>query len=463
MQTVWSILALAFLATDGSPADQPAPSGPRFTITFKISDSFVLPSPKTSVETPEPDTCSRPVAAAEGHEIWQLSLPEAIRIALDNSDFIRVVNEGKPLAEAACPLMEGLKTDGMPIVIASLEPDNAARFKADAMALVRSVEQQYWNLFMAHTHLCRAVQGVSTAEEVIGNLMAELTCCRGNGLEIAEIADAALRLDWLNADVSRGVSRTVDHERRLRAIMRLPSGDNRRIVPCTNPVDQWIVAGARSALKKENRAKRKHKRDDEPRLASPNTTDSLRQLIRNVSADFKSYKKATKAADADAKRLELQTRSYQEGRIPAGPFLDFVRQHAASATAEAGCLATYNITLAAIGEASGTLLTTRDIVVAEEAPHRPDTVHAGTAKRDDQASTTSFGTVETSIDELPQIAALPELEANAASHPATAKASEVTAKTVVFSMSLGGYNWELSFANAPQPVPGCAAACPERP
>ncbi len=73
-----------------------------------------------------------PSPIKERAETWPLSLREAIYIGLDNSEPIRVISVGR--YETPCtivPLNPGL---------------DAQQFKAEAMAHVRSVEQQYWHL-----------------------------------------------------------------------------------------------------------------------------------------------------------------------------------------------------------------------------------------------------------------------------------------------------------------------------
>jgi hypothetical protein len=446
MQTAWSILALALFATDGAPPDKPRPPGPRFTVTFRITDPFVAASPKTSAETPEPDRCSRPVEErVECRELWQLSLPQAIHVALDNCDFILVESETKALATHSLPLAGGLHAENLPIVITRLKADDDdALFKAEAMALVRSVEQQYWNLFVAQVHLENALRAVSIAEEVISKELAELACCREGCLELADAAD---RLDQLDNDLARGASSVAENEQRLRLIMGLPSADDRRIVPCTDPVNQWIAIGAKSVLKKENRARRKGKQRFESRAGVDDSAHSLAQLLLGVSDDFRSYQKARKSANAAAKQLEIQMRSYQKGRITADRLLVFVRQHAASVAAEARCLAAYNITLAALAEMSGTLLTYRDILVAEE----PETLHLAAEKKDDKARLTAFESDQATGNPVPQIEVIPEL-AKPATDPPSTEPAQVNAKLVRFSISLGGFKCELSVGKDTHPA-----------
>ena len=226
------------------------------------------------------------------------------------------------------------------------------------------------------------------------------------------------------------------------AILGLPPADNRRIVPCTEPVSEWIAAGAKSVLKKENRASRKHKKGDIVRPAASGSNDDLVQLVREFRTIYKSYQKAKKVAIAAEKKLDAQGRAYLEGKITPGRFLDFVRQYAASISNEAGSLAMYNTALAALAESSGTLLTMRDIVIKDA----PGAVHASAAgKRDDALEPSVMETTTGSVvDEVRDIVVLPDLTPKPIDEPAKPDSAARDGKTRIFSFTLGGYTCELS-------------------
>ncbi len=438
MQTAWSILALGLLfPTDGKAADESRPSGPRFTITVNITDATKPPCAKNAVDQPQPDSCPQAdLECAESQEIWQLSLPQAIRIAFDHSGFICVAGESKPSAD-------GSTADGTPTVIARLRADDAVQpFKASTGALVRSVEEAYWNLYAAEAHLMYAERELETAEEVMSEEIDALGCDQAPGPEFAVTAD---RLKVMTADVTRGACAVRDNEQRLRDLIGLPSRDNRRIIPCTLPVDQWIAFGAKSALKKEDRAQRKRNTSNEPQPAVQTSTESISQLLREVRTGYKSYQKTRKIASAQERKLDKATHAYHEGRLAAGPYLDVVRQAAATAAGEARCLATYNIALAATFEQTDTLLAYRDIVVSEF----PQPLHAKVLKRDDAARKTSFEEGVSRGDEVPAIEPIPNIDALIASRPAHAEADapDIKPRTVVFSISLAGFTCELSLGN----------------
>ena len=184
---------------------------------------------------------------------------------------------------------------------------------------------------------------------------------------------------------------------------------------------------------------------NEPRPAVQTSTESIAQPLREVRIGYKSYQKARKIAIAQERKLDKATHAYREGRLAAGPYLDFVRQAAATAAGEARCLATYNIALAATFEQTDTLLAYRDIVVSKSL----EPLHATVVKRDDATRKSSFEERVSSGDEVPDIDAIPNIAALIASRPANANANapEIKTRAVVFSISLAGLTCELSVGN----------------
>jgi outer membrane protein TolC len=195
------------------------------------------PAPLAKATEPEPQ------------EVWPLTLHDAIRISLDNSESIRVIPFGKqiipiagflPVEAAGAPpttmavdLPNGIKPDNSSIVIARLNADASSfRFKSEVMALVRDVERLYWGLARAHAGLWAADRAVSLAQEILNREQAELVVGRGTG---ADVEEAAQRLEQLNLDLATRTSDVITTERQLRNIVGLPPADNRRIIPVTPP------------------------------------------------------------------------------------------------------------------------------------------------------------------------------------------------------------------------------------
>jgi outer membrane protein TolC len=129
----------------------------------------------------------------------------------------------------------GLEANRAPIVIARLNADAAVwRFKAEIMAHVRSVEQQYWNLAQAHVQLWSSDRAVSLAQEILTREEAELSVGKGT---VADVAEARQRLEQFELDLVTRTSDVLTTERQLRNILGLPPADNRRIIPVTPPTE----------------------------------------------------------------------------------------------------------------------------------------------------------------------------------------------------------------------------------
>ncbi len=140
----------------------------------------------------------------------------------------------------------GLEANRAPIVIARLNADAAVwRFKAEIMAEVRSIEQQYWNLAQAHVQLWAADKAVSLAEEILKREEAELQVGRGT---VADVAEARQRLEQFNLDLVTRTSDVITTERQLRNLLGLPPADNRRIIPVTPPTEARLEPDWDSSL-----------------------------------------------------------------------------------------------------------------------------------------------------------------------------------------------------------------------
>jgi outer membrane protein TolC len=151
-----------------------------------------------------------------------------------------------PLPGQAAGPPVGLEANRAPIVIARLNADAAVwRFKAEIMAEVRSIEQQYWNLAQAHVQLWSADRAVNLAQEIYNREQAELLVGRGTA---ADVAEAAQRLEQFNLDLVTRTSDVITTERQLRNLLGLPPADNRRIIPVTPPTEARLEPDWDSSL-----------------------------------------------------------------------------------------------------------------------------------------------------------------------------------------------------------------------
>jgi hypothetical protein len=333
MRRVSSLLALLLAATT-------APAAPPGDL------------PKAGQGAPRPA-----MLAGETGEPWPMRLPRAIGIALDNSESVRVVNGPWPPdtitgpdRRDSYPFLIFQPNYKAPLGFADDPPTHApipgplmierlnahtpiGRFRADAMALVRSVEQQYWVLAAQRVRAGCAEQVVKTATDVLRKEQEELPHWGRGGA--ADLAEAAERLEQFQKDLTTQTARLADAERRLREILGLAAADNRRIVPVTRPVDQPYDCAYR---------------------------DSLPATVR---ACYERYQKAKRDRIDAARRLAVGKARYDEGRITPVRYFDFIVQHADAVAADADRAAEYNTAIAALGEANGTLLADRFILVLD--------------------------------------------------------------------------------------------------
>ena len=184
-----------------------------------------------------------------------MTLEQAIRIGLDNSESVRVIRfgaQGIPIGGfTPTPLNQDVTPAGpppgrAPIVIARLNADASIwRFQAEVMAQLRSIEQQYWNLAQAHVQLWSSDRAVSLAQEVLDREQAELTVGQGT---VADVAEAAQRLEQFQLDLVTRTSDVITTERQLRNLLGLPPADNRRIIPVTPPIEARLEPDWDSSL-----------------------------------------------------------------------------------------------------------------------------------------------------------------------------------------------------------------------
>jgi hypothetical protein len=201
-----------------------------------------------------------PPDPAAKSEAWDLTLPGAIRTALDNSETVRVIRLMiNGLGNQAFEVIEGPDFDfsqqvpgvrypdrpegpaaaAKPVRIARLNPDgrldshgDPERFRSEVTALVLSVEEQYWTLWQ-HATVCRArVGAVLRARECVEREEARLADGRGTPQAVAAARESLepFRRDLESATVDRDTA-----ERRLRETLGLEPADGRHMVPATNP------------------------------------------------------------------------------------------------------------------------------------------------------------------------------------------------------------------------------------
>jgi Outer membrane efflux protein len=355
----------------------------------------------------------------EAQEAWPITLRQAIMIGLDNSEIVRVISYGsfEPTSLQEKTPAKTSDAGPAPIVIAQLNADTSPwRFKNEVMAHVRSIEQQYWVLAFMQIRLWATDRAVSLAKEVLNKEQADLHMCRGT---VADVAEAAQRLEQLQLELVTQASDVLTAERQLRNILGLPPGDNRRIIPltpaseaklepvwdtCVNELleqspeivekktairqlrDAVAIASVKvpvASIAAPSVQQRPGTTKDDPETRQQIThketdlEDTIRQQVHsfartflNIDASDKQLRTAKRLKAAAAARLDAQRAYYAEGRITIDRFLDAISQYATAVATEAQCKATYNTSIVALKEAKGTLLEDYGIVVAEPRKRR---------------------------------------------------------------------------------------------
>ncbi len=216
------------------------------------------------------DPTLAPASPPEPEATCQLSLPEAIRIGLDNSETVRLIyvsaggtfggnfrygilqtgTQSPPsqlnvhtssldgdwmFADATPSVYAG--PNNAEAIVARLDPDVSVwRFKADVMAHLRSIEQTYWALSFQHANLASLEAAVRMAGEILKREQANFEGGRNSG----DIAEAERQLENLKLSLVTAKSNLLTAERQLRKVLGLPAIDDRRIVLTTAPSEEKV-------------------------------------------------------------------------------------------------------------------------------------------------------------------------------------------------------------------------------
>jgi outer membrane protein TolC len=129
----------------------------------------------------------------------------------------------------------GLEANRAPILVARINADVAVwRFKAEVMASVRSIEQQYWALAQQQVRLWASETAVDLGEQILRREEAKVLV---GSSSIPNVAEAKENLERFRLDFVAATADVITTERQLRNILGLPPSDNRRIVPVTAPTE----------------------------------------------------------------------------------------------------------------------------------------------------------------------------------------------------------------------------------
>ena len=171
MNLAWCMIALALTGTD-DPTSIKTPTPNALVVGAPAALSTLSKNCHLTCAAAPAPLAKQIEPTAE--EIWPMTLRQAVRIALDNSEIVRVIAFGQqsiPVGncfgpptepESRRPLQPADRLDGVKYDV-SRSSSNAIERRCQQLPVqergdgaVRSVEQQYWSLAQAHAALWAA-------------------------------------------------------------------------------------------------------------------------------------------------------------------------------------------------------------------------------------------------------------------------------------------------------------------
>lgn len=229
MNAVLSLLAVAVIGFEAPPSSGGSGEAfPPFQLAVDVGRSGAVPFEETA------ETLPPPPKVWEGGADWPLSLAEAIRIGVENSEAVRVRPRPGELP-AQTSGRDDLHGQAIAISLAADRPAPALspwRFRSEVMAHLRSVERQYWTLAQAHAGLQASERAIELVEEILRRQEAGLEFRQSSPEDVAAVRR---RLETIRLARAARFSEVTAAERRLRTVLGLPTADDRRIVPASRP------------------------------------------------------------------------------------------------------------------------------------------------------------------------------------------------------------------------------------
>ena len=298
---------------------------------------------------------------------------------------------------------------------------------------------------------------VKLAEKVLDHEQAGLAVGQAT---LAEVSEAAQRLEQLNLDLVTRTSDVATTEQLLRNLLGLPWPDIRQIIPVTVPTEAQVepdwnsslaimlekqpdIVRSRALVKEAaadlsaNGPARLDRCRESLQQVIRETTHSLARFFLEIDSNFKQFKTATRLRAKAALRLESQGAYYKEGRVTIDRYLDSVNHYATAVATEAQYKTTYNISIIALEEAKGTLLDYKQIAVVPN----PKVPGPSAASRDGEIERTRYEPRTMSPTHSPAAPLGPSRPVPLATNPAPPTAVDPgpapAGKTVKFQFTVG--------------------------
>ncbi|MGH7137465.1 MAG: pilus assembly protein N-terminal domain-containing protein, partial [Pirellulales bacterium] len=342
----------------------------------------------------DPLTLSNP----EVKEIWDLTLDEAVRIALANSKVLR--NMGGILLTPAGPQSptqrdgdrqargilltpagpqslyaaasqdakdpgdsKVIRSTKVRFVLARTKDDIAlADFEAGVRNMVNDVERAYWDLYYNYRNLNAAQAGRDSALQTWRKVHA-LYEEGAKGGEAEREAQAREQYFVFRAQVENTLGLLYTAESRLRYLMGLAPTDGRLLRPSEEPTTAEVRFDWNDVLSEGLNRGVELSQDQELEVAHV-LTNALRDLDRNYQVTRTTFNRRVAAA----KQVEAVKATYEMGTATLDMLLDAQRRLADAEIAYYRALVDYNIAILQVHYRKGSLLEYDGIMLTEGNP-----------------------------------------------------------------------------------------------
>ncbi|HVA47116.1 MAG TPA: M56 family metallopeptidase [Pirellulales bacterium] len=324
----------------------------------------------------DPLTLSNP----DVHEIWDLTIEEAVRTALGNSRVLRnmggflftPVRPQSDLKQGASQDAKGSVGDSKAVrgtnvrfVLARIDDDVAlADFEAGVRNMVSDLERAYWDLYYHYRNLNAVQAGRDSALQTWRKVHA-LNMTGAKGGEAEKEAQTREQYFLFRAQAENALGQLYTAESRLRHMMGLLPSDGRLIRPADDPTSEEVRFDWKEVLSEG--LNRSVEPSDKEELSDKELelfhllTNALRDLDRNYQVSHTTSNRRVAAA----KQLEAVKGSYEVGTATLDMLLDAQRRLADAEIAYWRALVDYNVAILQVHFRKGSLLERNGILLTE--------------------------------------------------------------------------------------------------
>lgn len=314
--------------------------------------------PKPQAEAPAPKP------GDDENETWPLSLQEAIRIGLSNTNFIRVVSDpGKdgtlriaPTAPIADMIDMIVPSDDWDALTAPSVRMKEWDFDVEAAWRIREIERAYWRLDEELLAIPTAERAMAMAQELLNREETKADAGESDGQDVAEVRKQVRNL---KRDLIEREANAADAARELREIIGLPTTDDRRIAPATTPTEAPFEWDWRAWRAKEGAD------------WTESDVSHLKRKELGARQAHRFFETASWDRAVAAEELAEERKRYESGRASPHDYLKAIGALAKATRRESGLKYHYNRAIEDFARSTGTLLKRHQIAIADESETTP--------------------------------------------------------------------------------------------